>query len=124
MTAGFPLTDADRQRWLARIAEWIDERLDREQNGIVTCLALKRAYRDAINRRGSGVVFVFLAGTKEILAARLALRHGHFMPSNLIDSQFADLEEPAPGEPAIRVDVGPAPALIADCIIEELGLNH
>jgi gluconokinase/shikimate kinase len=76
-----------------------------------------------INRRGSGVVFVYLAGSREAIAARLAARHGHFMPPGLLDSQFADLEEPTPDEPAIRVDIGPAPSVIAQRIVEALGLS-
>src|ERR1700674_4193246 len=109
MEAGHPLTDADRAPWLEKVAGWVDERLDAGENGFITCSALKRSYRDVINRRGTGVVFVFLAGSRETIATRLAARHGHFMPSSLLDSQFADLEEPTPDEPEIRVDVGPAP---------------
>jgi gluconokinase len=123
MEAGHPLTDEDRAPWLERVAEWIDERLDAKENGLITCSALKRSYRNVINRRGSGVVFVFLAGSRETIAARLAARHGHFMPSSLLDSQFADLEEPASDEPEIRVDVGPAPGVIAQGIMDELGLS-
>jgi gluconokinase/shikimate kinase len=124
MEAGHPLTDDDRAPWLERVAEWVDERLDAQENGLITCSALKRSYRDVINRRGSGVVFVYLAGSKETIAARLAARHGHFMPSSLLDSQFADLEEPASDEPDIRVDVGPTPGVIAQGILEKVGLSH
>jgi gluconokinase len=81
MSAGQPLTDEDRWPWLESIAHWVDERLDAGENGIITCSALKRAYRDAISRRGRGVVFVFLRGSKETIAARMAARQGHFMPS-------------------------------------------
>jgi gluconokinase/shikimate kinase len=123
METGHPLTDDDRGPWLEKVAEWADERLDARENGLITCSALKRSYRDVINRRGSGVVFVFLAGSRETIAARLAVRHGHFMPSSLLDSQFADLEEPTPDEPEIRLDVGPAPGVIAQEILDELGLN-
>jgi gluconokinase/shikimate kinase len=122
MAAGHPLTDADRGPWLAKVADWIDERLDAGENGLITCSALKRSYRDLINRRGSGLIFVFLAGSKETIAARLAARHGHFMPSSLLDSQFADLEEPAADEPAIRMDIGPPAAEIAKQIMEDFGL--
>ena len=124
MEAGRPLTDEDRKPWLLKVAEWVEERLDAHENGLITCSALKRSYRDMINRRGSGVVFVFLAGSRETIAARLAGRHGHFMPSRLLDSQFADLEEPTSDEPVIRVDVGPAPGVIAQDILEKLGLSH
>jgi gluconokinase len=123
MTAGKPLNDEDRRRWLASVAEWIEARLDAGENGLITCSALKRSYRDVINRRGSGVVFVFLAGSKATIAARLAARQAHFMPSSLLDSQFADLEEPARDEPHIRVDIGPPSSVIAQNILRELGLG-
>ena len=122
MAAGHPLTDADRWPWLAKVADWIDERLDAGENGLITCSALKRSYRDLINRRGSGLIFVFLAGSKETIAARLAARHGHFMRASLLESQFADLEEPAADEPAIRVDIGPPAAEIVEQIMEDFGL--
>jgi len=123
MAAGHPLTDADRWPWLAKVANWIDERFNAGENGIITCSALKRSYRDLINRRGSGVLFVFLAGSKETIAARLAARRGHFMPPGLLESQLADLEEPAPDEPAILVDVDAPPAAIAQGIVEDLSLE-
>jgi gluconokinase len=123
MMAGHPLTDRDRRRWLASVAEWVGERQKTGQNGVIACSALKRSYRDVINRRRSGVVFVFLAASKEIAANRLAARQGHFMPAGLLDSQLADLEEPGPDEPAIRLDVGPEPGVIVGAIVHELGLS-
>ncbi|HYL08185.1 MAG TPA: hypothetical protein VEU76_06525, partial [Candidatus Udaeobacter sp.] len=62
-------------------------------------------------------------GSKETIAGRLAMRHGHFMPSALLDSQFADLDPPDPDEPAIAIDVGPPPQVIAQEIIDSLGLS-
>jgi carbohydrate kinase (thermoresistant glucokinase family) len=123
MRAGRPLTDADRRDWLMWVADWVDERLDDDQNGVITCSALKRSYRNLINRRGSGVGFLFLTGAKTTIAQRLAARHGHFMPPTLLDSQLADLEEPEPDEPAIRVDINGSPEAIAQRILEELGLG-
>jgi carbohydrate kinase (thermoresistant glucokinase family) len=123
MRAGQPLTDADRRQWLAAVAEWIEGRLDAGENGIITCSALKRSYREVINRRGSGVLFVYLAGSRATIAPRLAARQGHFMPLSLLDSQFADLEEPAPDEPHIRMEIGPPPDVIAQGIVDELGLG-
>ncbi len=123
MRAGHPLTDADRKQWLERIAAWVERRLETGQNGIITCSALKRSYREVINRRGSGVVFVFLSGAKTTIAQRLAVRHGHFMPPSLLDSQLADLEVPEPDEPTIRFDITGSPEAIAERIIDELGLD-
>jgi carbohydrate kinase (thermoresistant glucokinase family) len=120
MSGGQPLIDADRKLWLAAVAEWVDSRLDAGENGLITCSALKRSYRDVINRRRSGVVFVHLAGSKATIAQRLAARQAHFMPSSLLDSQFADLEEPEPDEPHLTVEVGPPPDVIAERIRREL----
>ena len=122
MAAGHALTDEDRWPWLEKVAEWVEARLDAGDDGVITSSALKRSYRDVINRRGSGVLFVYLAGSRETIAARLAARHGHFMPPSLLDSQFADLEEPGADEPAIRVDIVSPPAVIAERIIEESSL--
>ena len=124
MAAGNPLTDADRWPWLATVADWIDQRVDAGENGVITCSALKRSYRELINRRGAGLIFVFLAGSKETIAVRLSARQGHFMRASLLASQFADLEEPAADEPAIRVDIGPPAAEIAEQIIERVGLTE
>lgn len=123
MSAGHPLTDDDRWPWLEKVAEWIEARLDAGENALITCSALKRSYRDMLNRRGTGVQFVYLAGAKETISTRLASRQGHFMPPDLLDSQFADLEEPTPDEPALRIDVGPAPAVIADEVVKAFALD-
>jgi len=122
MRAGLPLTDADRQAWLFRVAGWVEERQEAGENGLITCSALKRSYREVINPRGSGVVFVCLAGSKETIAARLAARTGHFMPPALLGSQFAELEEPTPDEPAIRIDIETAPDAIVAEILERIAL--
>jgi gluconokinase len=124
MAAGHPLTDADRWPWLEKVADWIEDELDAGRSGIITCSALKRSYRDILDRRGSGVEFVYLAGTHAEIAARLGHREGHFMPASLLDSQFATLEEPAPDEPAIRVDIEPGAAQVVANIITELKLQN
>jgi carbohydrate kinase (thermoresistant glucokinase family) len=124
MKAGTPLTDADRRRWLAAVAGWVDRRLDAGENGIITCSALKRSYREVINRRGSGVMFVFLSGTRAAIAPRVAARQAHFMPPSLLDSQFADLAEPGPGEPHISIGIGQPPGAIADAMMRKLGLRE
>jgi gluconokinase len=123
MAAGHPLDDADRVPWLEKVADWIEGRLGADENGVITCSALKRAYREVLNRRGHGVEFVHLAGTKALIAERLASRKGHFMPPGLLDSQFEALEEPDADEPAVRVDITPAPHVIAQNIIDKLGLD-
>ena len=122
MAAGHPLDDADRAPWLAKVADWVDAQLDAGRSGVITCSALKRSYRALIDRRGAGIEFVYLHGSRELIASRLATRHGHFMPSVLLDSQFATLEEPGADEPAIRVEIGAPPEEIATDIVEALGL--
>ena len=108
MAAGHALTDDDRWPWLARIADWIRAHVESGRPGIVTCSALKRSYRDVL--RGDGVVFVYLHGTREQIAARLAARHGHYMPAALLDSQFATLEPPGEDEHAWWIDISPSAA--------------
>ncbi len=123
MRAGRPLTDADRLPWLERVADWIDARLDAGENGIISCSALKRAYRDLLDRRRRGVIFVYLAGNRDTIYERITTRGGHFMPPSLLDSQFAALEEPGPDEPAIRVEICLPPQRVAQTVVDELGLK-
>jgi len=98
MAAGSPLTDADRAPWLAQERAWINAHPD----GVITCSALKRSYRDAL--RDDHVLLVHLAVSHEELLRRLVARHGHFMPATLLDSQLATLEPPDPDEHALTVD--------------------
>lgn len=120
MAAGLPLTDADREPWLARVAAWIRSHTEAGRPGLVTCSALKRRYRDEL--RGPEVVFVYLAGTREQIAHRLAVRHGHYMPASLLDSQLETLEPPGLDEHVIRVDVSGSPQDEASEIIARLHL--
>ena len=113
MRAGMPLTDADRWPWLDRVGQV----LLAEAPVIVGCSALKRAYRDRIRTAAGGpVTFVHLDGSQEVIAARMALRQGHYMPLSLLDSQFAALEPPA-AEEAITVSIDqPLEAIVADIL--------
>ena len=120
MSAGTPLTDADRMPWLHRIAARIDDWRSRGESGVVTCSALKRAYRDIIIGDRPDVGLVHLKGSRELIGQRMAARKGHFMPTALLDTQFATLQEPAPEERAIVVDVGGTPAEIVDEIVRRL----
>ena len=120
MRSGTPLSDADRLPWLRRIAEAIDGWRDRQESGVVTCSALKRAYRDILIGDRRDVTLVYLRGSRDLIQRRMAARHEHFMPVALLDSQFATLEEPAPDEDAIVVDVGGQPAEIVAAIMRQL----
>jgi len=102
MRAGVPLTDADRQPWLERVALAIAEH--RGEGVVVSCSALKRAYRDTIARSAGDVFYVLPQLDRETLQRRLAQRTEHFMPASLLDSQLATLESPGADEQAIVVD--------------------
>lgn len=117
MAAGVPLSDADRWPWLDRVADVLAERAP----VIVGCSALRRAYRDRIRAGAGGAVrFVHLAGSREVIAARMAARTGHYMPASLLDSQFAALEPPGADE-AVTVDVAAPVERIVDDILRALG---
>ena len=105
MAAGTPLTDADRAPWLAAIAAWIAARLASGENGIVTCSALKRAYREQIGNGMPGVGIVYLHADRATLEAHVQGRHHEYMPATLLDSQLATLEEPTADEQVTWVEV-------------------
>jgi gluconokinase len=110
MASGQPLTDADRGPWLAAMAAAIRDWQDRDRPTVLACSALRQSYRDILAGGSKAVRFVYLRAARDLVAARMATRRGHFMPSSLIGSQFATLEEP---EDAIIVDVDDAPETIA-----------
>ena len=118
MHAGLALDDQDRAPWLARIAVWIQQRLEAGESGVVVCSALRRIYRDVLTRGSpTDVRIVHLDGDKALIAARLAERHGHFMSPHLLDSQFAILEAPGPDEHPITVGIDDTPEAIADRVV-------
>jgi len=120
MHAGHPLTDEDRWPWLLAIAGEIDRVCAAGEHAVIACSALKRAYRDILIGERRGVSLVYLEGSHELIARRMAARHGHFMPTALLDSQFATLEPPGPDEPHIAVAVDVPPDAIVATIIEKL----
>ena len=126
MRAGQPLTDADRLPWLQAIGAWIDEQIAAGQPAVVSCSALKRSYRDVLRGSGSGrdsarLKLIYLEGDRDLIARRMAARHGHFFPASLLDSQFRDLEPPEPGEHAIVVPASGTPEEITGEILSKLG---
>lgn len=117
MSRGEPLTDADRWPWLEAVGATM------ATTGIIVgCSALKRVYRERIAAgAGGSVCFIHLAGSRALIGNRMAARAGHFMPTALLDSQFATLEPPSADEPAVSVDIDqPMAALVAD-IVAKLG---
>ena len=110
MSAGIPLTDADRSGWLHALARRIREAKNAGKGLVVSCSALKRSYRDVLRAGAADIQFVFLRGSRELLAERLASRgNKHFMPPSLLDSQLATLEEPSPDENAWVCDITQSP---------------
>jgi gluconokinase len=122
MSAGTPLADADRWPWLKAIAAWIDGHRHAGTHGVVTCSALKRAYRDMLRDGRDDARIVHLAGSIETIGARMAARRHHFMPTALLKSQFDTLEMPTPDEHVLAIPVEGAPDDIVAAIVDGLGL--
>jgi gluconokinase len=122
MSAGQPLTDEDRWPWLQAIADEIDRLSAAGERAVIACSALKRAYRDILVHGRDDVRIVFLDGTRDLIAARLAARKGHFMPPGLLASQFKTLERPGENERPITVSIDAPVEVIVDDIVSQLNL--
>jgi gluconokinase len=120
MSAGHPLTDADRWPWLQAIADEIDRVSAVGACVVIACSALKRAYRNVLVHGRDDVRIVYLDGSKALIRTRLDARKGHFMPPELLDSQFNTLEPPAADEKPIRVSIDASVEAIVDDIINQL----
>ena len=120
MAAGHPLDDADREPWLEAIGAWIDETTRAGRPAVVTCSALKRAYRDKLRKGRPNVRLLYLDADPQTVGGRLATRSGHFFPAQLLASQFRDLQRPDPDEHALLVDVTATPEDIVERLIEGL----
>jgi gluconokinase len=118
MHRGIPLDDQDRLPWLERLRSQISTWIAAGQNAVLACSALKRSYRKILDV-GPEVRFAYLRGSRDLVAQRLELRHGHFADEKILAGQFADLEEPH-DIPAF--DVNAAPQQIADAIRKSLNL--
>ncbi|MEY9990110.1 gluconokinase [Streptomyces sp. V4I8] len=112
MSAGTPLDDDDRWPWLDAIGAWAHERAG--LGGVVSCSALKRSYRDRLRAEAPGVVFVHLSGDRALIEDRMTHRQGHFMPTALLDSQFATLQPLGSDEAGVAVDVTGSPEEITE----------
>jgi gluconokinase len=116
------LDDSDRVPWLQAMANAIGQWIDQGQNAILACSALKADYRSMMigTADHEQVKFVFLNGSKTLIAQRLAARKGHYMPADLLDSQLQTLEAPAD---ALCVDIAPEPKIIANSIQKSLNIS-
>jgi gluconokinase len=119
MRQGVPLTDEDRWPWLENLGELIKRCVAAGENAALACSALKEAYRRRL-RVNADVKLVFLRGDYELIASQLRQRHGHFMNPVLLQSQFADLEEPKPTEGAAVIQLGRTPREIVQEIKSKL----
>jgi len=113
MRRGIPLTDSDRLPWLRRVRRVIEKCMAAGTGAVVACSALKQSYREILMVNAGEVRIVYLKGSAELIARRLADRKGHFMPADLLPSQFAALEEP---RDAIAVDISGTPEQVVNAI--------
>ena len=122
MHAGVPLTDADRAPWLRALHDVLAGWVGAGKNGVMTCSALKAAYRQTLTAGlpEGAVRFVLLEAPKQVLEERLEHRTGHFMNASLLDSQLATLEVP---ENAVHISVTGTPAEAVDAILAKLGVT-
>ncbi|PZA09068.1 gluconokinase [Rhodopseudomonas palustris] len=120
MSAGQPLTDDDRWPWLRAIADEIDRVIGSGSHVVFGCSALKRAYRDVLVHGRDDVRIVYLDGSRELIGARMAARKNHFMPTGLLDSQFATLECPGPDERPIVASIDAPVEVIVDDIAGQI----
>ncbi len=123
MSDGMPLNDEDRKPWIARVTDWINSHYLASRDGVISCSALKKSYRQTITSKQNDVYLVYLRGTRELLSRRLTQRRDHFMPPDLLDSQLDLLEEPSADERAIVVTIDRTPNDIVKSICDFLGVQ-
>ena len=123
MHAGIPLTDEDRWPWLRLIGDWMTEQEDAGRSAVVTCSALRRAYRDLLRDGRPGVRFLHVVVPPEVIAERLGHREGHYMPPSLLASQLATLEPLQPDEPGVEIPAYGSPTEVLAAALAALGLT-
>jgi len=123
MSQGIPLTDEDRDGWLDTLSKLISEKLDAGESGVLSCSALKKKYREKLRVDPERVCFIYLKGSYDLIWSRMQVRTGHYMPADLLKSQFDDLEEPENG---FIVDIDQPPNDVLDDVLAYLrcvGIN-
>jgi gluconokinase len=124
MARGEPLTDEDRWPWLDAVGHWIDEREGAGESAVLTCSALRRAYRDRLRGGRSGVVFCHVTASADVLRERLEKRRGHYMPASLLPSQLATLEPLGEDEPGFTVSAEDDPDDVLRDALRHLGRDQ
>ena len=129
MQSGIALVDEDRWPWLDRIGRHLSsaiEPAEQHSGSVIACSALKRAYRDRIRQWAPDVKFIFLDGDRELIHLRMTSRIGHFMQSDLLDSQLRTLERPSADEKDVwRLSIAqPINALVSQAIQLLLAKGH
>ena len=123
MREGVPLTDQDRSPWLKSLRELVNRCIAAGEDAVLACSALKRAYRRYL-RVNAEVKLVFLRGEYGLIANQLRHRRGHFMNPALLQSQFADLEEPQATEASMLIELGQGPHKLAQEIKRKLRIRR
>jgi gluconokinase len=118
MSAGLPLTDADRAGWLSALADLLRSRIAEGGSAVLACSALKQSYRRQLSVDSIQVRFVFLKGDYDLILERMKARPGHYMKADMLASQFAALEEP--GDEAATISIVSPPAEIVEQIVNAL----
>jgi carbohydrate kinase (thermoresistant glucokinase family) len=121
MRAGIALTDEDRKIWLEMLRSKIQRWLERGQNTVLACSALKHTYRDTLGVNQNTVRTVYLKGSYELLQKRIEGRRHPYMDKNLLRSQLNTLEEPKDG---LSVDISANPETIVNTIVNQVMLNQ
>lgn len=124
MQKGIPLTEADRIPWLEDLQTAIKQWLQANKNMILACSALKNSYRDYLVVESDRVRLIYLRGSYELIKQRLQNRQNHYLGVELLESQFAALEEPSDTVySTIYIDISSTPTEIVDKIRHDLNLT-
>lgn len=106
MASGQPLDDTDRAPWLERLNDAAYSLRHKNEVGLIVCSSLKRRYRDRLRQGNPEMVFLYMKGSFDVILERLKARAGHFMPTDLLKSQFDALEEPTADETdVVSIDI-------------------